>query len=662
MVRPIFLTSVLLGWSLATATFTGNLNYMSPSAHHPGLGISIRKVAARTYASSPWDPSELSFTHGVASGDPTSNSVILWARAAPYMDNDRSNVTVSGYVDLYSHETDEYVVSSKAPVCVGWKIGKGASSGTGIGDVTDDGTAYTSSDVDFTIKVRGGLAFSKTRGRYDELKHLTDTKLKIWQVEAKNLEPFTTYYYQFSICDSDNTSPIGRTKTIPEKGASVNTTVKLAVYSCSNYPFGFFNAYGNPVRKDSVDYVVHLGDYIYEYANGHYGWGNSFDRIPLPDRDIVSLYDYRKRYATYRTDLDLLASHEQFPWIPVWDDHEVADNVWKSGMASMNNTEDSFIEDGGISVDQRKMNAVRAYFEWMPIRQVDMDDNLRIWRSFAFGDLFDLIMLDTRNYDRGITDVYWNTEYIHEIKDEASRTLMGPRQESWFYHALQKSAQRGAAWRLVGNQVIFSRMNVSISVGSDIVYNHDQFDGYTANRNRTLNTLYENEIGNNIFLAGDSHAAWVSDLVWLGEKEYDSETGEGAIGVEFAGSAVSSPSPAGQNISLLTANAYSSYLQTANDELQWQDLYYRGYFEPSIGYDDVNASFFGLPTSATRNGYEIPLANFTVLAGENRLHRTPDGIAAVGGVVESGSLYGGEVLGSMVALDTETGEWFEYSG
>lgn len=132
--------------------------------------------------------------------------------------------------------------------------------------------------------------------------------------------------------------------------------------------FGFFNAFGNPVRKDSVDYVVHLGDYIYEYANGEYGYGQTIGRVPLPDKQIYTLYDYRKRLATYRTDLDLVASHQQFPWIPVWDDHEVADNTYRDGSSELNNTEDSFIKDGGVSVDQRKMNAVRAYFEWMPIR------------------------------------------------------------------------------------------------------------------------------------------------------------------------------------------------------------------------------------------------------------------------------------------------------
>jgi len=132
--------------------------------------------------------------------------------------------------------------------------------------------------------------------------------------------------------------------------------------------------------------------------------GQSINRIPLPDRQIYRLYDYRKRHAMYRTDFDLLLSHRQYPWIPVWDDHEVADNTYRDGESELNNTEASFIKNGGVSVDQCKMNAVRAYFEWMPIRQVEMDDNLRIWRSFSIGSLIDLIMLDTRQYDRSITD------------------------------------------------------------------------------------------------------------------------------------------------------------------------------------------------------------------------------------------------------------------
>jgi alkaline phosphatase D len=319
----------------------------------------------------------------------------------------------------------------------------------------------------------------------------------------------------------------------------------------------------------------------------------------------------------------------------------------------MNNTEETFIEDGGISFDQRKMNAVRAYFEWMPIRQVEMDDNLRIWRSFSIGKLVDLIMLDTRNYDRSITDLYWNTDYIHEISNDAGRSLMGPRQEHWFYNELSESASRGAAWRVIGSQIIFSRLNQSAAYGDDNPLNYDSWDGYMSNKNRTLNHLYSNNIGNNIFLAGDSHASWVSDLVWLDAKPYDSATGEGSIGVEFAGTAVTSPCPYGANISLATANNYSTIIQTANSELQWQELYYRGYYELHISGDEVVANFFGMPTVVSRNGWEIPLANFTVKSGENRLQRP-----VAGGIVESGSLKGGKTVQTNATLDTGNGTWF----
>lgn len=526
-----------------------------------------------------------------------------------------SNQSVSGYVPLYNHGPNQTV--STAPVCVEFQLAQTSD----FKRVESSGRAYTSSDVDYTVKV-----------------------------EATNLKPFTRYYYQFNICDSDKKSPLGQTKTTPNENDYVSK-VGLAVYSCSNFPFGFFNAFGNPARKDSVDYVLHLGDYIYEYAgDGDYGYGYSIGRIPVPEKIIYTLEDYRQRFATYRTDQDLLLSHQQYPWIPVWDDHEVSDNTYRDGASELNNTEASFIMDGGVSVDQRKMNAVRAYFEWMPIRQVEMDDNLRIWRSFKIGSLFDLIMLDTRQYDRSITDLYWNTDYVHAISNDAGRSMMGSRQENWFYNQLGESANRGARWRVIGSQTVFSKINESVSYGNVNPLDYDAWDGYQANRNRTLNFLTENNIGNNIVISGDSHASWVSDLVWLDHANYSAATGSGGLGVEFAGSAVSSPCPYGQNITLNSANNYSDWLVGANPELQWNDLYYRGYFELQITYDEVNASFFGLPTIVNRNPLEISIANFTVKSGANKLQR-PFGVA------ESGSLKGGQIHQTNITNNTMTGAW-----
>ncbi|KIW04888.1 uncharacterized protein PV09_04063 [Verruconis gallopava] len=617
----LFTTLISLIWCarIAEASWARNLNYRSPSENHPSLGLSIRKIAKRQTPGSTFEPSKLNFTHGVASGDPYPNSVILWTRVAPSSDNVNDNSTVSGYVPLYFHgPTSEEIKGSKAPICVNWKVAKDEA----LTAVVSSGTVFTSSDIDYTVKV-----------------------------EAGNLKPFTQYYYQFSVCNSNNTSPVGRTKTSPDADDDI-TSVSLAVYSCSNFPFGFFNAYGNPVRKDSIDYAVHLGDYIYEYANGEYGWGQTIGRVPQPDHEIFTLYDYRKRLATYRTDLDLLASHQRFPWITVWDDHEVSDNTYRDGASELNNTEASFIEDGGVSVDQRKMNAVRAYFEWMPIRQVEMDDNLRIWRSFSIGKLLDLIMLDTRQYDRSITDLYWNTDYVHEIADDAGRSMMGSRQENWFYSSLIASNKRGAAWRLIGSQTVFSKLNQSLAYGSENPLDYDAWDGYQANRNRTFQVLYENEIGNNIMLSGDSHASWVSDLVWLDEKEYDPKTGSNSIGVEFAGSAVTPPCPYGANISLAQANNYTVWLVSNNPELQWSDLYYRGYYELHVSREQVVASYFGMPTVASRNPLEISLANFTVRSGENKLAR-PVG----GGVVESGTLKGGQTKITNITHNTSNDTW-----
>lgn len=201
------------------------------------------------------------------------------------VDDVNSNSTVSGYVPLYNHGPN--VTVSTAPVCVECKVARTAD----FKNVESSGTAYTSSDIDYTVKV-----------------------------EATRLSSWARYYYQFNVCGSNSTaSPLGRTKTTPNPGDYVSN-VGLAVYSCSNFPFGFFNAFGNPVRKDSVDFVLHLGDYIYEYAgDGDYGYGQSIGRVPKPEHIIYTLYDYRARLATYRTDEDLLLSHQTYPWIPVWE-------------------------------------------------------------------------------------------------------------------------------------------------------------------------------------------------------------------------------------------------------------------------------------------------------------------------------------------------------
>ena len=248
-----------------------------------------------------------------------------------------------------------------------------------------------------------------------------------------------------------------------------------------------------------------------------------------------------------------------------------------------------------------------------------------------------------------------NDDYVYEISNDAGRSVMGSHQENWFFRQLSESQKRGAAWRVIGNQMIFSRMNMTGEGDRDIPVDVDAWDGYISSRNRTLQHLYDNEINNTIMLAGDSHQNWVSDLVWLDNVEYDPVSGAGAIGVEFAVTATTSDGLEG---SMAETQAISEAFVRDNLELQWQEGYYRGYTELHISPEKVEAQYWGCPTVATRNAYEISLANFTVHSRANRVAR-PIG----GGVVEAGAIKQGqgEVLSTNVTQDLQTGEWLVHA-
>ncbi|EDU49515.1 phosphodiesterase/alkaline phosphatase phoD [Pyrenophora tritici-repentis Pt-1C-BFP] len=329
-------------------------------------------------------------------------------------------------------------------------------------------------------------------------------------IEAKNLTPFTQYYYQFNVCGSSNKSPLGRTKTSPDEYDEVSK-IGLAIFSCSNRQNGYFNAYGNAARKNNVDFFVHLGDYIYESAKGKLGQD---PRATNPSREIITELESDNIAAT-----------------PTFGSHTKVLHGSQPGMIM------SFLNYRGISVDSRKMNAVRAYFEWMPL------------------------------------------------------------QEDWFYNQLSKSQERGATWRIIGNQIIFSRMNNSAVYSNWL--NADQWDVSFA-------------------ITGDLHANWVSDLVWLEETPYDQTTGAGAVGVEFAGTAL---------------------------------------LHHNISPEELNAQYFGSPSVASRNPFDVSPANFTVKAGANHLQRSNGTVVATDGHVESGALQRGPTMPTNTTLNTATGEW-----
>lgn len=230
----------------------------------------------------------------------------------------------------------------------------------------------TSFVVNFEVRSGGRLI----AGVVTTTNGLIDYTVKL---DINGLAPNTSYTYQFFGAGDDSISSIGDTSTLPHNNQL--DSVRLAVYSCANYAGGFYHAYKMPVVKDSVDYVVHLGDYIYAYANGVYTNGTGPGRTHQPEHECLTLADYRTRYASYGTDSDLQESHAKFPSIMVWDDHEVIDNSWLRGS----------VLTKGYEFLKRRDGATQAYFEWLPIRP---QKNIhKIWRSFKFGQLLKLHML-----------------------------------------------------------------------------------------------------------------------------------------------------------------------------------------------------------------------------------------------------------------------------
>lgn len=401
------------------------------------------------------------FQHGVASGDPLTTRVVLWTRVTP-------TAAVAG-----------------RPVTVRWRVmADGRPSA-----IVASGTVTTGPDRDFTVKV-----------------------------DAGGLEPGRPYQYAFEALGA--TSAIGRTRTLPAR----TTRVRLASVSCSNYPAGFFNAYGALAARDDLDAVLHLGDYIYEFQNGDFGDGTDLKRVPDPVHEAVTLDDYRRRYATYRTDPDLQALHAKVPFIAIWDDHESADNAWSGGAAN----HDPWNGEGLWST--RRQAAARAYREWMPVREPAAGQPFRLYRSFRFGSLVSLAMLDTRTWRDGQAQ----PDDIRALQT-VRRRLMGAEQEAWLFETMRAASRDAVTWSLVGQQVMFAPFG---PIGRRVT-NPDAWDGYQAERARLMQLF--GTLRNVVVLTGDMHSSWAFDLPPDPWKGYRGDMGIGSVAVEFIAPAVSSP-------------------------------------------------------------------------------------------------------------------------
>lgn len=493
-------------------------------------------------------------------------------------------------------------------------------------------TRVTPSDSSARLEVQWEVA------KDADFKHITATgKVLITaaqdftvKVDVTGLAAGQVYFYRFK--SASKYSITGQTKTL----ATQVQSVQFAVCSCSNYPAGYFHVYKEMAKQD-VDVVIHLGDYIYEYGMGGYATEEAvaMGRALADDNntEIIRLDDYRKRYALYRLDADLQAAHQRHPFIVIWDDHELANDTWEKGAENhQSDTEGDFLE--------RKLAALAAYFEWMPIRPID-DQHIKIYRQFDFGTLVQLTMLDTRIIARNVQLDYANymtATGLDIAKFQADlinpvRSLMGVEQRNWL---LQKLQQSTATWNVLGQQILMSKMFVPaellmslaeitagnpspetlskittqitellkikarMDAGDPTVspeektrlavtapYNLDAWDGYFAEREILYGTLAQLK-KKVVVLAGDTHNAWASDL--------SSKDGV-LVGVELATSSVSSPGLEKYlSIPMQQLQAFEFAFTTLIDELSYCNLNQRGYLKVHFTAEQVQADWIFVDT------------------------------------------------------------------
>jgi len=488
------------------------------------------------------DKEIVDFGHGVASGDPLSDRVILWTRISPQID---------------------------APVSVKWRICEDADMQYEV----NSGTFTTDASRDYTVKV-----------------------------DADGLMPNTWYFYQFEA--GNKKSVIGRTKTAAETGLD---RLRLAVVSCSSFPHGYFNVYRVLSERNDLDAIVHLGDYIYEYAEGKYDDSKLREqRALLPKHEIVSLTDYRQRHNLYKRDEDLQAAHQQYPFIVTWDDHEFANDTWKDGAENHNDNEGEWVA--------RKRAAKQAYFEWMPIR-VQPDDLEAVYRKLQFGNLVDLMMLDTRVEGR---DEQPHGIHAQSIRHDENRTLLGFDQEAWLHNQLKAST---AKWKLLGQQVQIQKLGpvaLPDKLGGGISFFLDTWEGYTATRERLFNHIDNNNIDNMVVLTGDIHSTWVADLPHdpLDKRYYNGDTGEGSLAVEFVTPSVTSPA-----LPPVIGDIAAGAFKVTSPHLKFCDMVHHGFFVLDVTEERAQADWYYVDTISEKSTSHYHEVSFKTDNGQNRVSK-----------------------------------------
>lgn len=443
------------------------------------------------------------------------------------------------------------------------------------------------------------------------------------KVLADGLAPGKQYFYRFRL--GSTLSPLGRTRTLPVGKVD---SVGFAIASCSNYPFGYFNAYEAIAKDDAVQFVLHLGDYIYEYGPQGYGGrtGETLGRQHSPSKEIVTLADYRERHRQYKSDLQSQSMHAAHPLIAIWDDHEVTNNPWMHG------AENHQPEKEGDWVTRRNA-AVQAYYEWMPVREPRLYGKsastaaLRdFWRQYRFGDLATLVTLETRHTGRSEQIEYRDhlaslgnrdeaQRFLREVVGAKDRSMISASMERMLRTTLARSVADGQPWRLLGNPIPMARthapaldhpyfrqliddpqnpvaedLNNFKRLGElDLPIYLDPWDGYPAARE----ALYALAAGvgarDLLVLTGDSHSFWQNSL-------YD-ERGV-SMGLELGTSGITSPGDflafEGEGAALV-----DQLLAEKNHEVEWTDGRHNGYVRLVLNPADAEVDYVAVSSVAS---------------------------------------------------------------
>jgi alkaline phosphatase D len=544
--------------SSAAADVVGRRKFLAGGV---GIAAGLGALGPAAFSTSASSAPPAVFAHGVASGDPLPDAVVLWTRVTPTAD------------------------------CL-----PGAGRGPEI-----DVTWEVATDADFTLVVRRGVV--RTGPRQDHTVKL----------DATGLEPATDYHYRFGL--GEHLSPTGRTRTAPAAG-DWPAELRFAVVSCANWQAGWFTSYRHLAERGDLDAVIHLGDYLYEYQPGKYSYGhrNVDVRTHDPRREIVSLRDYRRRHAQYKTDPDLQQLHAAVPFIVTWDDHEVADGNWSGGAFEHQDDEGPW---------RRRVRAAhRAYDEWMPVRisgTAVAGDGDRIYRRLQFGQLADLSMLDLRSYRDERVDVG------DPDLDDAGRTITGAAQLEWLGGSLATSPCR---WKLVGNPVMVSPLmlpprprleefalaqHVSFTPLKAAEPNTDGWDGYTSDRRELLTRLERDGVENTVFLTGDVHSAWANEV--------PSPTSGLPVATELVCSSLTS-----NNVDdfmgsrhRTTSLVLEAAIQEQNRHVRWVDLDDHGHAVLHVTAERVRMDWFAISDRRDPHATSRPLASWAVEAGLPRV-------------------------------------------